>query len=231
MTHSPDEKRIRLPMAPDVHSASAPLLPPGAAGHVAKGGAGGVGVGVGAPAIDGLALAIVPGGSGAEGTAGADDSSEDGLLQVGDLAKLCGKTVRAIHLYEELGLVRPHARSKGRYRLFSSDAVTRVRWIGKLQDLGLSLATIQSIVREWEASPSAPGAMAKMREVYRQKLASAREQIVRLTALEAELSASLKYLETCDACDPARLIPACTCCDRHDERKAPELVAGFHASS
>src|SRR5438477_1744856 len=124
------------------------------------------------------------------------DEGEDGLLQVGDLARLSKKTVRAIHLYEELGLLRPHARSKGRYRVFSSDAVVRVRWIGKLQDLGLSLSTIQSIVREWEGSPSAPGAMAKMRDVYRQKLASTRHQIERLEALETELAESLKYLET-----------------------------------
>src|SRR5882757_4098390 len=130
------------------------------------------------------------------------DEGEEGLLQVGDLARLCGKTVRAIHLYEELGLLKPHARSKGRYRLFSPDAVVRVRWIGKLQDLGLSLTTIQSVVREWETSASAPGAMAKMRDVYRQKLASTREQIQHLQALEAELADSLKYLETCDACDP-----------------------------
>src|SRR5947209_14571029 len=108
------------------------------------------------------------------------EDSEDGLLQVGDLARLSGKTVRAIHLYEELGILRPHARSKGRYRLFSPDAAVRVRWIGKLQDLGLSLSTIQSVVREWERSPSAPGAMAKMRDVYRQKLESTRGQIERL---------------------------------------------------
>jgi MerR family copper efflux transcriptional regulator len=161
-------------------------------------------------------------------SAPTEDPAEDGLLQVGDLAKLAGKTVRAIHLYEELGLLRPHARSKGRYRLFSSESITRVRWIGKLQDLGLSLTSIQSVVREWETSPSAPGAMAKMRDVYRQKLASTREQIQRLKALETELSESLKYLETCDTCDPARLMPACTCCDLHEEKQLPpELVAGF----
>src|ERR1700755_3483609 len=82
------------------------------------------------------------------------EPSDEELLQVGDLARLCGKTVRAIHLYEELGLLRPHARSKGRYRLFSRDAVVRVRWIGKLQELGLSLPTIQSELRAWGASPS-----------------------------------------------------------------------------
>jgi len=150
---------------------------------------------------------------------------------VGDLARLCGKTVRAIHLYEELGILRPHARSKGRYRLFSPDAAIRVRWIGKLQDLGLSLSTIQNVVREWETSPSAPGAMAKMREVYRQKLASTRAQIEHLKALESELADSLKYLETCDTCDPVRLFAACNCCDLHQrDEHAPELVAGFRVT-
>jgi MerR family transcriptional regulator, copper efflux regulator len=161
----------------------------------------------------------------------AVDDGDEELLQVGDLARLCGKTVRAIHLYEELGLLRPHARSKGRYRLFSRDAVIRVRWIGKLQELGLSLTTIQTAVREWEMSSSAPGAMAKMREVYSEKLASTREQIQRLQALEAELADSLKYLETCDTCDPVRLFPACTCCDLHEQDEhPPELVAGFRVT-
>jgi MerR family copper efflux transcriptional regulator len=161
---------------------------------------------------------------------GRDDVDEE-LLQVGDVARLAGKTVRAIHLYEELGLLRPHARSKGRYRLFSQDAVVRVRWIGKLQELGLSLPTIQSVVREWETSSSAPGAMSKMREVYREKLASAREQIERLKVLEAELTASLKYLDTCDTCDPVRLFAACSCCDLHgDADLPPELVAGFRVT-
>ena len=49
--------------------------------------------------------------------------SADTVLLVGDLAKATGKTVRAIHLYEDLGLLRPHDRSKGRYRLFGPDAL------------------------------------------------------------------------------------------------------------
>ena len=39
------------------------------------------------------------------------------------MARAVGKTVRAIHLYEELGLLKAHERSKGRYRLFTPDAV------------------------------------------------------------------------------------------------------------
>src|SRR5512138_2280209 len=91
---------------------------------------------------------------------------EDELLQVGELAKATGKTVRAIHLYEELGLLRAHERSKGRYRLFTSDALIRVRWITKLQNLGLSLSEIQELVREQDGSGSATVAAQKLKEAY-----------------------------------------------------------------
>src|SRR5262249_51264126 len=115
---------------------------------------------------------------------------EDGLLQVGDLAKAAGKTVRAIHHYEEVGLLRPHARSKGRYRLYDQAALARLRWIGKLHDLGLSLGQIQEMVRLWESASSAPGAMARIRSIYTQKLEETRAQIAHLATLERELAAS-----------------------------------------
>src|SRR5579859_2419004 len=72
------------------------------------------------------------------------------LMQIGDLARETGKTVRAIHLYEELGLLTPAARSKGRFRLYAREASVRIRWIARLQEMGFSLADIQTVVREWE---------------------------------------------------------------------------------
>lgn len=171
---------------------------------------------------------------GAPGPLGAPDlaEEEDRLLQVGDIAKATGKTVRAIHHYEEVGLLRPHARSKGRYRLYDNAALTRVRWIGKLHDLGLSLSQIQQIVSTWESSSSAPGAMSRIRDVYQQKLEEVREQIAHLETLEHELIASLAYLDTCETCDPAELVAACTHCNLHDKSQAePELVAGIRGGN
>ncbi len=156
--------------------------------------------------------------------------SREDLMQIGDLAHETGKTVRAIHLYEELGLLSPAARSKGRYRLYGPEALTRIRWIGKLQEMGFSLGDIQTIVREWERAGNAPDAMKRMREVYQRKLEETREQRRRVEALEHELEASLRYLDTCDVCDPQRLLSACNCCDLHDkETDVPELVLGFRA--
>ncbi|MGA7121592.1 MAG: MerR family transcriptional regulator [Polyangiaceae bacterium] len=152
------------------------------------------------------------------------------LMQIGDLARETGKTVRAIHLYEELGLLTPAARSKGRFRLYGREALVRIRWIGKLQEMAFSLGDIQTIVREWEQVEGAPSAMKRMREVYARKLEETREQRRRLEALERELRASLRYLDTCDVCDPQRLLSECDCCDLHDkEADVPELVLGFRA--
>jgi DNA-binding transcriptional MerR regulator len=159
------------------------------------------------------------------------DRADGERLQVGDLARESGKTVRAIHLYEELHLLRPVGRSKGRYRLYGADALVRIRWIGKLQEMGFSLADIQTVVRDWEESGSAPHAMTKMREVYKKKLEETRAQVRRLQTLEHELEASLTYLDTCDVCEPDRLLSACRACNHHDcTHDVPDLVAGFRAN-
>ncbi len=155
---------------------------------------------------------------------------EADLLQVGDLAKATGKTVRAIHLYEELGLVRAHERSKGRYRLFTSDALLRVRWISKLQNLGLSLAEIQELVRQQDGSGSATVAAQKLKEAYVARLAETRRKLEELRELEAELTDSLAYLTACDsACGSQVPVHSCPSCERHPEREhAPDLVTAVH---
>jgi len=162
----------------------------------------------------------------------ASGTAENDLLQVGDLARESGKTVRAIHLYEELGLLKPAALSKGRFRLYTQHALVRIRWIGKLQEMGFSLPDIQQIVRDWEDGGTAPNAMRKMREVYSTKLEETRAHLERLQTLEQEIVSSIQYLDTCDVCDPERLLGFCKACDLHScESHVPELVAGFRASS
>ncbi len=159
----------------------------------------------------------------------AQIEKEENLLQVGDLARLTGKTVRAIHLYEELRLLKPIGRSKGGYRLYDTGAPLRIRWIQKLQDMGFSLTDIQTVVRDWEQSGSAPRAMTKMRDVYQKKLEETRATLRRLDQLERELERSLDYLDTCDVCEPDRLLSTCSSCNHHacDESVVPELVSGF----
>lgn len=146
-----------------------------------------------------------------------------GLLRIGELAQRCGKTVRALHLYEDLGLLQPTSRSKGRFRLYDPSAADRVLWIGKLQEMGFSLTEIQDFLRNWIQLKSAPSAMKQIRELFRERLAQTDETLRRLTALRGEMEASLQYLEQCHQC--TRGMAECEECA---SQKAPRLLAEFH---
>ncbi len=151
------------------------------------------------------------------------------LMRVGQLAKATGKTVRTMHLYEELGLLRPVERSLGGFRLYAPEAKERISWICKLQSMGFALGEIQEFLRNWEASASAPAAMERVRAVFTQKLEETRSTLERLQELERDLSQSLTYLETCRTCAPSHLHQDCQCCSVHPEdTPAPPLVAGIH---
>lgn len=148
--------------------------------------------------------------------------------KVGELAKATGKTVRALHLYEERGLLEPVERSRGGYRLYGEDAIKRVGWIAKMQEMGYSLSDLQSIAAQWESSRSAPATMARVEATLREKLVETREQIARLQALESELEASLEYLQTCPRCSATTHLNGCRSCELHAHGEpTPDLIAGF----
>ena len=154
------------------------------------------------------------------------------LLKVGDLAKRAGKSVRALHLYEELGLLTPAARSQGGFRLYDDSALRQIRWIELLQESGFTLHEIQTLRREWQTTHYGPEAMRVLRDAFQARLAETREQIDRFQTLERELVETLHYLHTCDQCQPVRTTaddcPQCPV--DHGVKEEPALVAGFHIS-
>ncbi|TMQ67390.1 MAG: MerR family transcriptional regulator [Candidatus Eisenbacteria bacterium] len=152
------------------------------------------------------------------------------LLKVGDLARQTGKSVRALHLYEELGLLHPTARSHGGFRLYDATAITRIRWIELLQSSGFSLHQIQSLLHAWHGTKYGPDAMASIRDIFQKRLAEARQAIARYQALARELEGSLEYLTTCHQCRPPRTTQDdCPHCPvDHGMKEEPALVAGFH---
>ncbi|EPM5302926.1 MerR family transcriptional regulator [Cronobacter sakazakii] len=65
------------------------------------------------------------------------------LLQVGELAKRAGLTVRTLHHYESLGLLIPSGRTAAGYRLYNRDDIQRLHHIQALTRMGLSLAQVR----------------------------------------------------------------------------------------
>ncbi|MCX5746475.1 MAG: MerR family DNA-binding protein [Proteobacteria bacterium] len=149
-------------------------------------------------------------------------------MRVGELAKVVGKTVRAMHLYEELGLLEPRSRSEGGFRLYGAEAVDRIHWIVKLQAIGFTLAEIQGFVRDFQRSGSSHEATSRVRAMFVEKQTQIREQITQLQVIENDLSEALVYLDSCDSCSGH--VPAeCGRCDHHGHQRdeAPPLFAGL----
>lgn len=73
--------------------------------------------------------------------------SEDARLwTVGELAAAAGVTVRALHHYDELGLLRPSERSEAGYRLYDDEALRRLYRILALRGLGFPLGQLADLL-------------------------------------------------------------------------------------
>src|SRR5438094_3880379 len=71
------------------------------------------------------------------------------LLRIQEVAATLGLTTRTLRYYEELGLLKPAARSEGDYRLYDEDDLERLRFIkGLRDDAGFSLAEIGQLLED-----------------------------------------------------------------------------------
>lgn len=109
------------------------------------------------------------------------------MLKVGELAAAARLTVRTLHHYDSIGLLRPSARSDAGYRLYDRDDVARLHQIQALRAFGMSLADIGLYLDSPEGSPLA--VVERQLQALEHRIAEAarmREQLLRLhTALAA----------------------------------------------
>jgi DNA-binding transcriptional MerR regulator len=75
--------------------------------------------------------------------------------KVGDLAKQTKLSVRTLHYYEEIGLLRPSVRTESGHRLYTETDIARLQRILMLRQLGFSLEDIQLCLDrpEYEMAP------------------------------------------------------------------------------
>jgi DNA-binding transcriptional MerR regulator len=64
-------------------------------------------------------------------------------LQVGELAKRTGLTVRTLHHYDEIGLLKPSLHSEAGYRLYTAADVARLQQVLSLRQLGFTLEEVR----------------------------------------------------------------------------------------
>ncbi|MDE2155353.1 MAG: MerR family transcriptional regulator [Xanthomonadaceae bacterium] len=109
------------------------------------------------------------------------------LLTVGEVSRRTGLTVRALHHYETLGLLRPAARSGAGYRLYGEVELRRLQYIVSLKALGLSLDAIGTTL---DADSSSLAAALQQQVIrLRQMIAHQHALLARLEILAQRLAA------------------------------------------
>ena len=66
--------------------------------------------------------------------------------KIGDLAREVDVPISTLRYYERSGLLAPDERTKSNYRLYSMDAVERVRFIRAAQASGFTIADIRDLL-------------------------------------------------------------------------------------
>jgi DNA-binding transcriptional MerR regulator len=107
------------------------------------------------------------------------------LLKVGELARQSGVTVRALHHYDEIGLLKPSGRSDAGYRLYADEDVARLHAIQALRQLGLALEDIGAMLNEPAAQPTR--ILEQQILVLERQIAQATELRDRLALIQADL--------------------------------------------
>ncbi len=69
-------------------------------------------------------------------------------LSIGEFSKATGLTAKALRMYEELGLLDPHARRESRYRVYTREQISIAKNIIFYKKMGFSLEQIKLLLRE-----------------------------------------------------------------------------------
>jgi MerR family mercuric resistance operon transcriptional regulator len=110
-------------------------------------------------------------------------------MQIGEVARRASLTIDAIRFYERRRLLPKASRTAGRFRLYTEDAVERLRFIQLMQRLGFSLKEVGELLKLRERKVDACESVKKLLEA---KLGDVRSKLADLRQLESELLADLR---------------------------------------
>ena len=129
------------------------------------------------------------------------------MLNIGEIARQGGVSVETMRYYEQQGLIAPPDRDANGYRKYSTDAVRRIRFIKRAQDVGFTLKDIGDLLT-LKADPGA--SCLDVRERAQGKLAEIDEKLAVLLRMRDVLATWT------DACPSEGPVSACPILDALD---------------
>ena len=105
----------------------------------------------------------------------------------GEVAKLCGVTVRTVQYYDTRGILVPSELSEGGRRLYSEDDVKRMKIICFLRELGLSIDSIRQLLSEDDPASVISLLLDQQEAALKKEIGTREEQLRKLEELKSGL--------------------------------------------
>jgi DNA-binding transcriptional MerR regulator len=134
------------------------------------------------------------------------ENQGEAMIRAGEMARRTGVSARTIKSYEERGLIQP-PRTQSDYRLYGQADVERLERVLQLRGLGLSIATIEEVLR-FAAQPDGDGSqrlflsaiemiyqsISERRDVLRTRIEQGHQELAEVESLAREFENDLRYL-------------------------------------
>ena len=117
---------------------------------------------------------------------------------IGELAKRCSVSTKALRHYESLGLLGP-VRRQGKYRVYDQATLHRVQFIKTVQNLGYRLTEIQTALQQQAGGEPSWQAILDLIE---QKQTALNQQMATLAQQNQALAEHRRTIERCLQQDP-----------------------------
>ncbi|MBQ3184751.1 MAG: MerR family transcriptional regulator [Firmicutes bacterium] len=105
----------------------------------------------------------------------------------GEMAKLCGVTVRTVQYYDTRGILVPSELSEGGRRLYTEDDLRMMTMICFLREVGLSIDSISKLLTEEDPGSVISILLDQQEQVLKDELAASKNKMAKLEELKKEL--------------------------------------------
>lgn len=105
----------------------------------------------------------------------------------GEVAKICGVTVRTVQYYDQRSILIPSELTEGGRRLYSEDDVKKLKIICFLRDLGLPINTIAEILKEEDPHSVISLLLAEHEQTLKAELDECQKKYDSIKALKKEI--------------------------------------------
>ena len=124
--------------------------------------------------------------------------SDSRQVQIGEVAERTGLSLRTIRRYDQVGLVRPSARTSGGFRLYTDADIERLELVKRMKPLDFTLEEMRDLLTTIDqlGDPVTPAAqrsalserLTMYRELADERVAALRTQLANAEAFAQSLS-------------------------------------------